>query len=170
MPSPFGHDAKHTDDELNVAAAGLSGRSGDDGRQLRRVRTHPHPSLCVDRLGVAAGAVDSLLDQAERQVRESVDIYGFMRVIMKNFEHDEQVMLIELLWSVAYADGAVDEHEAALIRKIVGMTGVTDREAGEARKKAAAAAKAKAEHVSSSLALAFHPRLESCYISRLIGP
>ena len=58
---------------------------------------------------------------------------------MKNFDHDEQVMLIELLWSVAYADGAVDAHEAALIRKIVGMTGVTDRESGEARKRAASA-------------------------------
>ncbi len=130
-------DTRHTADELHVAAAGLLVEAAMmDGSFDQAERTRIR-SLCVERLGVDHGAVDSLLEQAERQVRDSVDIYGFMRVIMKNFEHDEQVMLIELLWSVAYADGAVDEHEAALIRKIVGMTGVTDRESGEARKRAA---------------------------------
>ncbi len=129
--------AKHTSDELHLAAAGLLVEAAMmdgsfDEEEKTRIR-----ALCVERLGVAPDAVDSLLREAERQVRESVDIYGFMRVLMKNFEHDEQVMLIELLWSVAYADGAIDEHEAALIRKIVGMTGVSDREAGEARKRAA---------------------------------
>jgi len=129
--------AGHSDDELHIAAAGLlveaamMDGSFDDSERTR-IRT-----LCTERLGVAADAVDSLLERAERQVRDSVDIYGFMRVVMRNFEHDEQVMVIELLWSVAYADGAVDEHEAALIRKIVGMTGVSDRESGEARKRAA---------------------------------
>jgi len=131
-------DARHTSDELDVAAAGLLVEAAMMDGSFDDVERARIRSLCTERLGVAASAVDSLLERAERQVRDSVDIYGFMRVIMKNFEHDEQVMLIELLWSVAYADGAVDEHEAALIRKIVGMTGVTDRESGEARKKAAA--------------------------------
>ena len=131
--------AGHTSDELHVAAAGLlieaAMMDGSfDAAERKRIRT-----LCTDRLGVPADGLDALLDEAERQARESVDIYRFMRVIMRNFEHDEQVTLIELLWSVAYADGAVDEHEAALIRKIVGMTSVTDRESGEARKRAAAA-------------------------------
>lgn len=129
----------HTADELDIAAAGLLVEAAMmdghfDEAERARIRT-----LCVDRLGVAADAVDSLITEAERRARDSVDVYGFMRVVMRNFEHDAQVMLIELLWSVAYADGAVDEHESALIRKIVGMTSVTDRESGEARKKAAAA-------------------------------
>ena len=135
-------DAKHTGDELEIAAAGLLVEAAMmDGSFDTAERTRIR-SLCVERLGVATDAVDALIDEAERQARDSVDIYGFMRVVMKNFEHDEQVMLVELLWAVAYADGAVDEHEAALIRKIVGMTGVTDRESGEARKRAAAEAKA----------------------------
>ncbi len=40
-----------------------------------------------------------------------------------------------MLWDVAYADGELHDHEANLVRRVTGMLGVTDQDAGQARKR-----------------------------------
>ena len=38
-----------------------------------------------------------------------------------------------MLWEVAYADGALHDYEASLLRRVAGLLYVSDRDNGEAR-------------------------------------
>ncbi len=49
---------------------------------------------------------------------------------------DMRVQIIEMLWTVAYADGALDPDEDALIRQVAGLIQVSDWERGAARRRA----------------------------------
>jgi uncharacterized tellurite resistance protein B-like protein len=44
--------------------------------------------------------------------------------------------MVEMLWEVVYADGVLNDHEATLMLRIGGLVYVSDRERGEARKRA----------------------------------
>ena len=61
--------------------------------------------------------------------------HGFTRAIKDGFSHAERVQLIEMMWEVAYADGALHDYEASLLRRVTGLLYVSDRESGEARKR-----------------------------------
>ncbi len=41
--------------------------------------------------------------------------------------NDERVMMLELLWEVAYADGVLHDYEASLLRQVTGLLYVTDQ-------------------------------------------
>ena len=45
---------------------------------------------------------------------------------------------MEMLWEVAYADGTLHDYEANLLRRLTALIHVTDRESGQARKRALA--------------------------------
>jgi uncharacterized tellurite resistance protein B-like protein len=48
-----------------------------------------------------------------------------------------------MMWEVAYADGVLDPHEDALLRRIAGLIHVSDQERGLARQRALANVKNK---------------------------
>jgi uncharacterized tellurite resistance protein B-like protein len=65
-----------------------------------------------------------------------VEFYTFTRTVKDAFEHEDRVEFMQMLWEVAYADGVLHDHEANLMRRVTGLMHVTDRESGEARKRA----------------------------------
>jgi uncharacterized tellurite resistance protein B-like protein len=48
---------------------------------------------------------------------------------------EDRVRILEMLWEVAYADGALDPEEDALLRRIAGLIHVSDRDRGLARQR-----------------------------------
>ena len=81
-------------------------------------------------------SVAEILELATSAVDSIPEIYGFTKTIRDNFTHDERVMMLELLWEVAYADGVLHDYEASLLRQVTGLLYVTDQESGAARKRA----------------------------------
>ena len=117
---------------LLVMAANLDGRMGADERvSIER--------LLGERLGVEDAA--ALIDEAAATAVESTDFFGVTRVINEHLPPEQRVAVIEMLWEVAYADGSVHDYEANLLRRIAGLLHVSDRDAGEARKRATARAR-----------------------------
>lgn len=62
--------------------------------------------------------LNSLIEFAESEVKESNDIYQFTRLINDNYDYPQRCTLIYLLWQVAIADGNIDKYEEYTIRKI----------------------------------------------------
>ncbi len=129
-------DGAHTDEELHIAAAALmveAARLDGDFDQDER-----------DKIGDILRRRFDLDDETTRDVLETAgsavdtipEIYGFTKTIRDNFAHDERVMMLELLWEVAYADGVLHDYEASLLRQVTGLLYVTDQESGAARKRA----------------------------------
>lgn len=79
---------------------------------------------------------ETLIAEAEKVQDRSNHLLQFTRSIKDTFPHEERVELMEMLWEVVYADGELDQYEANLMRRIGGLIYVSDRDRGDARKRA----------------------------------
>ncbi|MEM9043076.1 MAG: TerB family tellurite resistance protein [Pseudomonadota bacterium] len=77
----------------------------------------------------------ALLNEGELSFAEAADLVRFTRAIKRVVPHEERVAVIEAIWEVAFADGASDHTESALVRKLCGLLYVEDRDAGLARQR-----------------------------------
>ncbi len=134
-PLHHGPGEEH-DSELQVAAAALlvDAASMDD-RFDEEERAHIE-DLLKERFGLSQAETETLLETAHSRIAESSQLFGFTRVVNQGFSADERVELIEMLWQVVYADGELDDYEANLMRRLAGLVHVSDRDSGEARKRA----------------------------------
>lgn len=89
--------------------------------------------LLEERFALDHGAADLLAGVAERKAEQSTQHFGLARIINEQLSHERRVELLEMLWEVAYADGALDPLEDSLLRRIGGLIDVSDHERGEAR-------------------------------------
>ena len=69
-------------------------------------------------------------------MRRSTQFFPFTQEICRQIEPEARVQIIEMLWEVAYADGALDPEEDMLLRRIAGLIYVDDRERTLARQRA----------------------------------
>lgn len=113
---------------LLVKAATLDGEFGADERRAIE-------SLLASRFACSPVEAAAKVDAAEKDLESSVDFYSFTKVIRDEFDHDQRVELMEMLWEVAYADGVLHDYEASLMRRVTGLIYVTDQESGAARKR-----------------------------------
>ena len=126
-----------SDENLRLAATALMFRallvdSKADASELAMIRR-----IVEDEFGLAPDEVDQLLADAASQADEAADLYGWIKQINNRYSHEEKCYLMEKLWQVILADGVIEDHEAALMRKVAGLIYVTDREVAEARQRAA---------------------------------
>ena len=68
-----------------------------------------------------AAAAD-LYREAERHADDATSLYEFTRLINDHFQPAEKERLVELLWLVAFADGALDKYEEHLVRRVADLT------------------------------------------------
>jgi uncharacterized tellurite resistance protein B-like protein len=127
-------DVGHADVALNAAAL-LVVAALQDASFGPEERAHIE-TLITRRFDLAPDEVRELIAEAEVRVVESAQILPFTRAIKDHFSHDSRIEMVEMLWEVVYADGVLHDHEAALMRRIGGLIYVSDRERGEARKRA----------------------------------
>ena len=88
-----------------------------------------------ERFDLTEDQTKTLLTAATNKASESLELFGFVRRIMQEMDEAERVKIIEMLWEVAYADGVLDPHEDALIRRVAGLIYVSDYERGAARRR-----------------------------------
>jgi uncharacterized tellurite resistance protein B-like protein len=65
----------------------------------------------------AEHAVD-LVNSAEKQLRDSLDLWYFTNQINENYSKEEKIRVVELLWQIIYTDGKMDKHEDYLVHKL----------------------------------------------------
>jgi|TARA_B110000003_G_C16599746_1_gene515130 uncharacterized tellurite resistance protein B-like protein len=62
----------------------------------------------------------------ERFSAESVSFHEFIVDINKDLSKDEKLLLINILWTVAFADSVLEVHEERLIRRIADLIHIKD--------------------------------------------
>jgi uncharacterized tellurite resistance protein B-like protein len=125
-------------DELQLAVAALlveAARMDDNFDTGERAAIE---RLLAARFDLAPEAVHTLVAAAEQKMDTTAQYFPFTHAITTRLSTEQRVGIIEMLWEVAYADGALDPQEDMLLRQIAGLIHVPDRERGEARKRAAA--------------------------------
>jgi len=125
-------------DELQVAAAALMVESALMDDRFEAAERTKIIELLKTRFDLDDAAAESLIETACERVDHSTQLFGFTRVVNDRFSAEERIELMEMLWQVVYADGRLDDYEASLMRRLAGLFHVSDRDCGEARKKALA--------------------------------
>ena len=73
---------------------------------------------------------------AHQKSEHSHDLYSFTARLNEALDEGERVRVFEMLWTVAYADGRADAHEAHLLRRIGDLLHLRHADAIGARLKA----------------------------------
>lgn len=68
--------------------------------------------------GLDAETTRALLDLAAAERAGSIDHFSFTRVVNREFDLGQKMLLAEVMWGVILADGTISDHEAYLVRKI----------------------------------------------------
>ena len=92
--------------------------------------------LLGDQFGLNKSDTQELMDLASGKVRQSVSLLAFTRKIKSSWSNQERVLLLQQLWSIAYADGRIDAHERHVIRKIGALLYMTERQMYAAKERA----------------------------------
>ena len=72
---------------------------------------------------------EKILANAEKEEKESNQIVEFTKEV-KKYSIDFRLKIIEIIWKIVYSDGASDNYESNLIRRICGLLYVSDKDNG----------------------------------------
>lgn len=123
-------------DEFELAVAALLIEAARMDESFAEAERATIERLLAARFGLQPDAVRALVDQADRRVLDTAQLFPFTRQVCKRMRPEERVGILEMMWEVAYADGVLDPHEDMLLRRVAGLIHVTDKERSAARRRA----------------------------------
>lgn len=103
-----------------------------DAQEQRRLST-----LIETRYGLDQVGAQELIEEAERQDAEAVDLSDFTDVLRRSLDLDDRKGLVAMLWDVARADGSIHEFEEGLVLRAAELMGVAAADAEALRAGAA---------------------------------
>jgi uncharacterized tellurite resistance protein B-like protein len=131
-PGP-GRDERHT---IELATAALLVETLRIDAEIREPERAAALAAVRGKFGLSEGEADTLLELAEQEVRQATDYFQFTSLINRHFTMDQKIRVIELMWSVAWADDELSPHERHLMRKIVDLLHVPHGDAAAAQARA----------------------------------
>jgi uncharacterized tellurite resistance protein B-like protein len=123
-------------DDLPLAVAALLVEVARMDDKVNAGERRTIEQLIARAFGLDPKSVQSLVERADQEMQRSTQYFPFTQEICRHASPEMRVQIIEMLWTVAYSDGALDPDEDALIRQIAGLIQVSDWERGAARKRA----------------------------------
>ena len=122
-------------DELRVASAALlvhvaevDGFFSESERQSLLLALQKKYDLDTE-------AAHELLAAGQKSDREAVDLYQFTSAMVKAMSLPERQRIIEMMWTIAYADGELEEFEENIIWRVSELLGVAARDRIALRRK-----------------------------------
>lgn len=77
---------------------------------------------------LADDELDELMSAADEAVTHAVSLYDFTGVVNDQFDREQKIQLIEMLWQVAFADDKLDQYEEYYVRKIAELLHVSHKD------------------------------------------
>ncbi|MDI6854100.1 MAG: TerB family tellurite resistance protein [Deltaproteobacteria bacterium] len=121
-------------DILVAVCALLVEMAGIDG-QFTSAELQTVMSILKEKYGLSQEDADALITEAERELKESVDLWQFATLINENYQDAEKIELIETLWRIVYVDGKMDRYEHYLMNKLNKLLRLPHRRMIEAKLK-----------------------------------
>ena len=125
-----------TSEEKNILIASLLIECAKEDGDFSDDEIIKIKSLLNTKLNIDSNDVNAIFDAALEITQDNVEIYSLTKDIRDNFSHEEILKIIEYMWAVMLADGHVDDFEAALMRKIIGLFHLTGKDSSIAKENA----------------------------------
>lgn len=122
------HDTRIATCALLLEMANIDGKFSDSERDsiIRILKDHYQLS------GEHANA---LIQAAEDELKRSIDLWQFAKLINQNYSKEEKIEIIETVWQVVYTDGKLDKHEDYLVHKLANLLRLNHKQLIEAKLK-----------------------------------
>jgi len=111
-------DGQDSERDVTVAVCALFIEMGRIDETFTEQEMAKVMSILTEKYGLSAEEAQALMDEADRKLEESVDLWQFARVINEHFSIPQKEKLIERLWRIVYVDGKMDEYEHYLMNKM----------------------------------------------------
>ena len=125
-----------TSEEKNILIASLLIECAKEDGDFSDDEIIKIKSLLNTKLNIDSNNVNAIFDAALEITQDNVEIYSLTKDIRDNFSHEEILKILEYMWAVMLADGHVDDFEAALMRKIIGLFHLTGKDSSIAKENA----------------------------------
>ncbi|WP_372680438.1 TerB family tellurite resistance protein [Desulfosarcina sp.] len=132
-----GRNPADQDDERDVIVAigALFLEMGRIDETFTEQETATVISILTDKYGLSGEDADALLNEADRELEASVDLWQFARVINERYSIPKKEKLIERLWQIVYVDGKMDKYEHYLMNKLSKLLGLSHKQLIDAKLK-----------------------------------
>lgn len=123
-------------DDARLALAALMVRAARADGDFDADERAEIAAVLAARHGLDAAGAAALLAEAEAAEAAAPDTVRFTRLIKAAVPHEDRAGVLEALWRVVLADGRRDPAEDALLRQMVPLLGLADRDGAFARRRA----------------------------------
>ncbi|MCB2148156.1 MAG: TerB family tellurite resistance protein [Deltaproteobacteria bacterium] len=130
--TPAGRD---NDRDVIVAVGALFLEMGRIDETFTKQEMAKVLSILTDKYGLSGEDADALLDEADRELKESVDLWQFAKVINDRYSIARKEKLIERLWQIVYVDGKMDQYEHYLMNKVSNLLDISHKRLIDAKLK-----------------------------------
>lgn len=89
---------------------------------------------------LAGDELDTLLAHAEGVARDATDLHQFTSALNARLDEGAKIRVVEAMWSVAFADGRLADHERHIVWRVADLLHVRPGDYAAARSRAASAA------------------------------
>lgn len=80
--------------------------------------------------------IEQLVDSANRQRNDSVDLFRFTRYMNQNFTREEKIAAMEAVWRIIHIDATLEAHEDHFAHKLANLLRLTHKDLIDAKIKA----------------------------------
>jgi uncharacterized tellurite resistance protein B-like protein len=95
-----------------------------------------HLSSAIRRqYGLDDAEAEQLLELAEKERVNAVDLWQFTKLIKQHYSLGQKVVLVEVMWGLVYSDGDLSSHEESLIRRVCHLLDLAPGYLSQVRKK-----------------------------------
>ena len=84
--------------------------------------------ILANQFDVKDSDAEKLIAEAERAHDEATDFYRFTADINQQYNEQEKIELIEMLWQIAWADHELQDIEEHVIRKLASLLYVSHKD------------------------------------------
>jgi uncharacterized tellurite resistance protein B-like protein len=84
--------------------------------------------LMQKHFNLPAETVQEIKEVSEKRRKHSIDLWQFTNTIKENYSPEQKEKVIEMIWSVIYADSNLDMHEDYLAHKLAKLLGLAHKQ------------------------------------------
>jgi len=135
-----GHKAGHDldDRDFRLAFAALLVHAASVDGEFNAAERAKLTELLKQRFELDDATADELIVQAIVADQKAIDLYHFTHLLNGQLDDNGRLRVIEMMWQLAYADGAVSDYEDNLIWRVADLLGVSSPERIALRQRVAA--------------------------------
>ncbi len=124
-----GKHSNHFDaDDYRIAAAALLVHVASLDHDLAGEARQKLGALLKAQFSLTDALTDELIEAAVAADREAVDFYHFTHLLMRALDEQGRLRVVEMLWKMAFADGAISEFEDNVMWRVADLLAVSSRE------------------------------------------